>query len=300
LNSKQADDFKGDRKQDHHPIALPLLVDFFVYPDDPKNGLAKSDNLFQIGYMGPLYPAPGHGYYNQGWPWLRVHTTGGIDTQLNEIIVDPKNTFTAIGGWLNNAILGRFNAPPGDDHLHWAQIDVMRKVSTVTYGYVDTLMPGKNDVTGPSGWAPDKNGYPNLAAISANLRPTDFSVVMSPTPEQLPTGTQILVEFRGAETFDKSDTIYAYAIDETATSRGNLLNADYACEQYRYATSGRVLATGLTNYVRDPEMLVNDTKGVAPRFVNWRITFTNNTAVNPARVPYLDYFALVYRVRNPQ
>lgn len=300
MNCKQPDDYLGNNTQDHGPFALPLLVDFLVYPDDPENGLAKGDNLFQIGYIGPIYPNPGHGYYNQGWPWLRVHSTGGLDNQQNQIIVDPRNERLASGGWLNNQILGRFQAPPGDDHIYWAQGDFVRKISVVTYGYVDMLQPGKNEVQGPQGWAGDKAGYPNLAAISTKHRPAEFAILMSPAPEKLPQGTKVLVEYRGSETFDKADTVYAFKADETASSRGNLLNPHFACEQYRYQWSARVLSSGFTNYVKDPDDLINGDTLVAPRYLNVRFTFVNNTNVSPARIPFVDYFALAWRVKDPK
>ena len=301
MNCKQDDDYVGSRPsfiQDHAPSALPLIVDFFVYPDDPDNGLTKGDNLFQIGYVGPPYPAPGHGYYNRGWPWFRVHSTGGIDSQQNEIRIDPKNELNARGGWLNNQILGKFNAPPGDDHIYWAQADFVRKQSVVTYGYIDTLRPRKNEVDGPSGWTPDRNGYPDIATINDKLRPSDFAVILSPAPEDLPVGTKVFFEYRGSDGFDKSGEVYQRKDDETAKSRGNLLNPHYACEQFRYAGSNRVQATGMTNYVKDIDDLLKARNGNAPRFLNWRITFENNPTLG--LTPYVDYHAVWMRYSVPK
>lgn len=299
VNNSQADDFLGTIKEDHHPIALPLLVDFFVFPDDPQNGTAKGANLFQIGYHGPIWPTrvPPHGFYNGPWPRRRAHSTGGIDLQNLETLVDPKNEKVAQGGWLQNAVLGRFNAPPTDDHVHWAQADFVRKISVATFGYVDLLQPGKNAVNGPSGWPKDPVGYPNLLAIGQDLRPAQFSVLMEPRPETLPEGTKVTIEFRGSEGFGKDDTLYLPTATETAKSRGNLLNPNYACEQYRYS-KGRVLARGMTPYFKKIEKLFNNRTGGAPRFLNWRITFVNNVSVTPARVPFVDFLGIVYRVRK--
>ncbi|HHI78456.1 MAG TPA: hypothetical protein ENK02_00575 [Planctomycetes bacterium] len=299
VNNSQVDDFLGSIKEDHHPIALPLLVDFFVYPDDPQNGTAKGANLFQIAYHGPIWPTPipPHGFYNGPWPRRRAHSTGGIDLQNIETLVDPKNEKVAQGGWLQNAVLGRFKAPPTDDHVHWAQADFVRKISVATFGYVDLLQPGKNAVDGPSGWPKDPIGFPNLLAIGQDLRPAQFSVLMEPRPENLPEGTDVILEFRGSEGFDKDDVIYAPDPKETAKSRGNLLNPNYACEQYRYSR-GRVAARGMTPYVKKIEKLFNNRTGGAPRFLNWRITFVNNVNVTPARVPFVDFLGIVYRVRK--
>ncbi len=302
INNRQPDDFLGTKTQDFNPIALPLLVDFFVFPDDAQNGFAKGDNLFQIGYIGPIWPTPlpPHGYYNSQtskliWPWLRVHSTGGIDNQNTEHLVDPVNEKVAQGGWILNTILGRFKAPPGDDHIYWAQADFVRKVSVVTHGYVDLLQPGKNAVLGPNGWPRDPNGFPNLALLGPLTRPVDFAVLLDPPLERLPDGTSIKIEFRGAQSFSKSDTLYVPTATETAASRGNLLNPNYACEQYRYEKSDRVAASGLTPYVKHPKLLIDRT-GKGPRFLNWRFSFYNNTKVTPARVPFIDSFAIVYRV----
>ena len=296
----QLDDYLGAGVQDHSPFALPLLVDWFVYPDDPENSVAKADNLFQIGYIGPLYPANGHGYYNPSFPALRAHTTGGIDPQLNEILVDPKNTFKATGGWLNNALIGRFKAPWQDDHIHHAVGDFVRKLSVVTYGYIDTLQPGRNDVSGPVGWNGDKAGYPNLADVSTLHRPAEWSVLISPAPEDLPVGTKLDVEYRGCDRFDNSSVVWEANDTEVAATRGNLLNPHFACEQYRYQQSNRVSTSGIGNYVKDPDLLMDPKTLVAPRFINWRFTFVNNTAVTPARVPYIDFMAITYRMKPPK
>ncbi len=300
MNCLQTDDYRGDLVQDLSPFALPLLVDLFVAPDDSSNGLAKGDNLFQIGYVGPPYPVPGHGYYNRGWPWLRVHSTGGFDGQQRKFLVDPRNVTTATGGWVNNATLGRFLAPPGDDHVYWGQADFVRRVSVVSFGYIDTLLPGKNEVSGPTGWNADKNGYPNLAAISTKLRAEAFAVVLSPAPERQPLGTSVVVEWRGSEGFDRSGTVYQAKDDETAASRGNLLNPHYVVEQTRYMASGRVTAQGVTKFVEDPDDLLNPKTGLAPRFIAPRLTLVNNIQVAGGRTPFVEKLGIWYKVRKPK
>ncbi|PIE24363.1 MAG: hypothetical protein CSA62_03520 [Planctomycetota bacterium] len=303
-NAKQRDDFDGTQKEDHHPYALPLLVDFRVYPDDSSNGKVKGDNLFQLALVGPIPPAPGHGFYNPGFPWFRVHSTGGRDLQGVLQKVDPLNSTTAKGGWVDNSFLGRFKAPPGDDHLYWAQADFVRKTSVLTFGYRDLLMPAKNDVTGVVGWpgGADRNGLPNFASLDPELRPSEFAIIMRPSPEKLPEGTKVLVEYRGSESFLNDDKIYA-GITPSAGMRakdfGNLLNPNFACEQYRYAGSARVASQGVTAYKNKANKLVSTRTGVAPRFLNWRVTFINNTNVTPALVPYLDTFAVIYRLKKP-
>ncbi|MEZ5989825.1 MAG: hypothetical protein R3F30_12015 [Planctomycetota bacterium] len=299
----QADDFKGTLTQDHNPIALPLLVDIQVWPDDTQNGLATGDNMFMLAGFNAPQPSPEAGFFNNTIPWARVQSSGGFDLKNNEVLVDPGNAKVANGGWLQNNVFGRFQAPAGDGMMYWAQADFVRKLSVVTAGYVDTLTPNKNEMTPITGWSGasyGRTGYPDFSSISSGaLRPSDLTVLTQPSFQDLPGGTSINIEFRGSESFDKDDTVYRPIDKETATNRGNLLSPDFAEEQYRYLVSNRVTSVGLTSYVDKIDKLVSEKKATAPRFLNWRMTFLNNTQVTPARVPYLDFFAVKYRLRAP-
>jgi hypothetical protein len=112
----------------------------------------------------------------------------------------------------------------------------------------------------------------------------------------------VLVEFSGAETFARSDAIYNPVTDDKALTRNNLLNPKYACESFRYnpgqdtGRKVRVLATEQTPYMQDVTKLRNQA-GVAPRFLNWRITMVNNTAVTPAVSPRVESFGIAYRMK---
>jgi hypothetical protein len=280
-------------------------MDFMVYPDDPDNGFASGANLFQIGYFGPPFPAPGHGYYNGGYMRMRVHTSGGIDNLNQPVLIDPKNTTTAQGGWIADPLLGVFKTPTGDDHIYWAQADFARKVSVVTFGYIDTLRPNRHDLGQLSSSWPGKgnaDGIPNLNAVSVNLRPAEFDILIDPPPAGQVPGTQVVVEFSGAETFARSDAIYDPSADDKALTRANLLNPKYACEAFRYnpgqgtGRRDRVQASGLTPYLQDITKL-RDSSGVAPRFINWRISMVNNTNVSPAVSPRIESFGIAYRMK---
>lgn len=282
-NARQDDDYKGDRRQDLAPFALPLLVDLSIHPDDVANGKCIADNLFQVGVIGLGLNA-------------RVHSTGGIDGQLQEILVDPTNERQARGGWIGgagNSVL----VPPGDSVVYWAQADFVRRVSVVTSGYFDTLLPGRNEVQGPAGWTPTPKGFPDLEKLGAEYGAHEFAVLVDPAPEDLPLGTELVIEYRGAERFDRAADPYSFEDNETAASRNNLLNPHYACEQYRYLASGRVDARGVTTYVQDIDDLVDTARGVAPRYLNYRLTFVNNTTVTPIRTPYVSSLAILWRVR---
>lgn len=334
-------DFRGTRRRDLDPIAMPLLVDFMMFPDDARNGISSGTNGFQIAMVGPPsnFPAgnPG-GYYNSvpvgcagrnPWPWTRIHTTGGLDPNTGQnILVDPANSATALGGWIKDAglgdpIQGLFLAPPGDGHLYWAQADFVRKVSTATFGFFDSLKPNQHALPASlsSTWPTwiigltNQAGFPNAEPLQGGaLRIRDLVTQMDPPISMQPAGTSVVLEIRGADTFT-NPTIY----DRNLTAgtpplntgdrfdmRGNLLNCNYACEAYRYAQPNagpnndlpRIEAHGLTKYVTEDRLneLRNPASGLLPRYLNIRLVMNNNVGVTPAISPSLRSLALVYRL----
>lgn len=332
-------DFKGDQFHDHDPIALPLLVDFKMFPDGPANGLAAASNQFQVAMLGP--PSNGipanSGYYDTRgsgcgtrppWPSTRVHSSGGEDLITGApILVDPANTLVAVGGILKDAGLGNptralFQAPPRDGMMNWARADFVRKVSTMTFGFIDTLQPNRADfVIDPTGTptVQSTTGFPDLAAVNPNLRITDLITQLDPPQGRQPAGTSVVLEMRGADSFDNQGVLYnpSYAQagqtpDDTFDGRGNLLNANYACEAYRYSQPNhspglagprdtpRVVATGMTRYVTENQLplIRNTATGLLPRFMNMRLTMTNNVSVTPALSPSLRSMSVIYRMSS--
>lgn len=329
-------DFRGNRRLDHDPIALPLLVDFKVFPETPSNGgIANGSNSFQMALLGPPsygFPALAGGYYDRvgagcqqrlPWPSVRTQASGGEDLISGaQILVDPATQLNAQQSILKDAGLGNtaralFTAPARDGMLSWSRADFVRKVSTMTFGFIDTLQPQRalfaNDLTGtPSVTA--STGFPDAAAISTSFRIVDMVTQLDPPQSRQPAGTSVVLELRGAETFANSGVLYnpsftlaGQTANDTFDGRGNLLNANYACEAYRYAqpNSGtdnntpRVAATGLTRYVTDDQInLIRDPASqLLPRFLNCRLTMTNNVDVNPPLSPSLRSMSVVYRVQ---
>ncbi|GAB4157651.1 MAG: hypothetical protein Fur0037_25510 [Planctomycetota bacterium] len=326
-------DFIGDRNRDHDPIALPLLVDFKVFPDDARNGLALGNNAFQVAMIGdPSNFLLGYagGYYNQGssigcpardpWVLIRTHSTGGMDPVTQQpIYVDPANEAIARGGFLKDAGLGDpqqgiFLAPPGDSHLHWAQADFVRKISSVTFGFFDSLQSNKQDIgaVAGAGWSGlgNGNGFPDFTSIP-EIGIKDMAAQMDPPVNRQPAGTGVVLEFRGAKTFENA-TLYDQLVPngDQVRRRGNLLNPNYACEAYRYSTpnSGssydqpRIAATGLTPYVTEDRLslLRDPVTGLLPRYINLRLIMTNNTNVTPAVSPSLRSLTVVFRMDVPR
>jgi hypothetical protein len=328
-------DFAGEVQRDHDPIALPLLVDFKMFPDDAANGFANGNNGFQVATLGPPtggFPAFPGGYYDSvpagcaarpAWPRTRVHASGGWDL-LNttvQVTVDPANTLSAAASVVKDAGLGAatnalFTAPPGDGMLNWARADFVRKVSTATLGFFDTLQPQRAEMVDGAGNVTPEAGFPNLLAIGTALRISDLVVQTDPPQARQPAGTSVVVEMRGADTFANSDVLYTPPVPpavEAFNTRGNLLNPNYACEAYRYSqpvVAGqpvfglvtdvpRVAATGLTKYVTEDQIaqIRNQATGLLPRYLNLRVVMTNNVDVTPALSPSLRSMSVVYRVQ---
>lgn len=263
-------DFHGFRQRDHSPIALPMLLDFSVYPEGPSNGgYALGSNQFHIAVVGECNAA----YYNQTamctgvmFPETRIHQSGGIDLiSGNDIYVNPDTASVATGSTINDVILGQVPVSGLDDHLHWAQADFVRRVSMVTYGFFDTLRPNSHDFQNPRSPLPAEvvwsgrawpNGVPDLSSHGTGVE--DLVTLMDPPLSSQPIGTRVVIEWRGADGFDNDDTIFSQTDDTNETlawsnldlvkNRGNLLNPFYACEAYRYAMQNEMTDQGLEPY----------------------------------------------------
>ncbi|HEB52939.1 MAG TPA: hypothetical protein ENI87_06765 [bacterium] len=328
-------DFVGTNQRDHDPIALPLLVDIKVFPDDPANVLAQGVNAFQMALLGsPTNFAAGNpgGYYDAipsgcgglypAWSRLRVQASGGWDLISGaEILLDPANALTAnqqniikdaaaglLGG---STVTALFSTGPGDGMLYWARADFVRKVSTVTFGFFDTLQPQRAEIVDQNQSVIAENGFPDWLTVNPLLRMTDVVVQVDPPQTRQPAGTGVVVELRGCETFTNSSRLYNPVFGSTADdafdTRGNLLNANYACEAYRYSTANvaaapRIAASGLTRYVTEDQLseIRDPATGLLPRFLNPRLVMTNNVDVSPALSPSLRSMSIVYRLAPGQ
>jgi hypothetical protein len=288
---------------------------------------------FNAGNPGGYYNMVGVGCPNRDpWPLTRIHTTGGIDPNTNQdIFVDPATQFQALGGWIKDAgaivilglgvagsgPLGIFRAPPGDGMINWAQADFVRRVSTMTFGFVDTLQPNRRQTSATQ----SEGGFPDFLdpAVTAqfgDLGILEFSTLLDPPRTRQPAGTSVVLEVRGAATFVNSSALYNPGANDTVpappasptTGRGNLLNPNYACEAYRYArpNSGsggdtpRVPATGLTRYVTEDRLaeIREPATGLLPRFMNLRLVMTNNIDVSPALSPSLRSMSVIYLMQR--
>ena len=176
----------------------------------------------------------------EGPTGVRVHDAGGFDLVTgNPILGDPANVLTAnpvnivkdtaaglLGGSLET---GFIQAPPGDGMLYWARADFVRRVSTVTFGFFDTLQPQRAELVDPNQQPIPVAGYPDWAAVNPNLRMSDVLVQIDPPQTRQPAGTGVVVELRGCETFENSEVLYNPTFGsnpDDSLARGNLLNVN--------------------------------------------------------------------------
>ncbi len=291
--------------------------------------------------MGPCVPAPGHGYYGvaANWGRFRAHVSGGPDPITGkDILINPSVEPRSRPSWVKDILLGSgtsfafLTVDQGrDDHLHWAQADFVRRVSELTFGFWDTLQPNRHDFRHAqypltTTW-PGKDiaeGVPDLTAVSSKpVGIEDFTAIMDPPLSRQPAGTSLVVEYRGAKSFDNDDKLFVLQDDAGYThvnivqQRGNLLSPGYAEEAYRFAMENRfgtayasfgvspmpaagprVKATGLTPYVSEDDLdnLRDVATGLLPRFMNFRFVMSNNLAADPPLQPFLNSFQVAYRV----
>lgn len=351
---EDAGDFRGGIAQDHDPIALPLLMDFEVFPDDTLS-VGTGANIFQIGYVGPSFadpPPTANGYYNLGpvvvstgvpvqctqinWPFFRVYSFGGPDLNNpgNFIPVIPDQTAVANGGVVIDRGLGAIFDPvdgraqtgPGDSHIHWAQIDLVRRVSMVTFGFFDTETPNEHALASdPNFTAPlaGSEGFPDLTGLGNGI--TSMLAITDPPILAQPGGTNVTIEFRGADSIPNDD-LWDPSTNNEFDTRNNLANPNFACEAFRYSKGDiavdpnptptndpgfaaapfeprfnfpqqRPVAAGLTPYVvdRDLDTIRAPVTNFLPRFFNIRVVLENNINATPATSPALRSLGIIYR-----
>ncbi len=140
-------------------IGLPLLMEFRCYPDDQAVGL----NGFQIALVLNTSPRPE----------FRAFSTGGVDSSNTVQKVDPDNDPVASGGYNPGSTPPGLPTPPRDNSFYFGQVDFIVRVSVV-----HTIWFDSGSTTGLVDWQPP---------------------AVEPRPSSQPTGTQIVLAFRGAD-----------------------------------------------------------------------------------------------------
>ncbi|MCB9882234.1 MAG: hypothetical protein H6832_16810 [Planctomycetes bacterium] len=278
-------------------IALPLLVDFYVYPDDP---LVPKDNPWKAtGFNGWQISLTVQSGAQPNW---RVYSAGGLNG-TTEMKVDPSAETQANGGW--NPQTGA-RTSWGDNSCYWACVDFLKRQSVMTFGFIDLTDPHsatKNKLNdsrlGPFTWADDS--LPK------------FETWFDPPLSTIPGGTKLIPEFRGADKFLVGNTTLTPGPhDPLIAGNAHIRTGNSAARGW----SNWMHTERLTTYVSDPNELLDPDflatfratgpgqsvlKGMTPqtmKLVNWRFTFVNNVEVNPTTTPSLDSFALTYRIEK--
>ena len=275
--------FRGSTPNTLPVIALPLLADFFIWPDDPAvNGKTNGANGWQIAIAIQSAPTPnfrvysGGGYRPPGYPNPPLKPGG------QPVYIDPDNQTTAQGGFVPAT---GASTPPGDNSVYWIRVDFLKRISVLTTGFVKIHGPNE---------APKSAKYddPRLGDFPAEARPQVFDLVFEPPLPQLPQGTRIVPQFRAAQS------------EGQGSLAGNMLNPLAAWEAHIFSTS-ELYFLGASDYLESPNDLLDprklrDTQGnpmdpTKVNYFNWRLIFENNVEVEPPVVPVLDSMGIVYR-----
>lgn len=189
-------------------VALPLLADFWTYCDSselPAGGgyVALGTNGWQTSVALLSSPSPNFRVLSAGRP-----AVGGSPSVCRGP-GDPSWT-TAQGGFGGTA-----PTPSGDNTFYWIMMDVVKRQSVITNGFIDLNNPHRV----PEGFADPRLGPFYLAGgastVPNNVLPR-FSFQFDPPLSQLPAGTALVPQFRGASVVD-SNPWYWNAWMNTAT-----------------------------------------------------------------------------------
>lgn len=177
-------------------IALPLLADFWTFcdrPDLPVGGgyVASGLNGWQVSVTVQSDPNPG----------FRAFSAGRAATSTNPALCrSPSDSSwtTAQGGFVGQTTQA---TPPTDNSLYWIMMDVVKRQSVITSGFVDLHNPHRV----PAGFADPRlgpffltGGVPNLPT---NVLPS-FAYEFDPPPSRFPAGTAVVPQFRAAGAVD--------------------------------------------------------------------------------------------------
>ena len=167
-------------------------------------------------------------------PNFRAFSTGGVDQSGTVVIKNPDLELTPSGGYNPNSI------PPGaptvhnaDNSFYVGQLDFVTRVSRVHTIWIDTLL-GQPDFRSP---------------------------VVEPRPSEQPAGTELVIEYRGAE------NIYGYTEDQPFD----------ASDLDPYGEPWDLVNGGSVTFVHDDPTWKSDVDDVdGGRFLQMRFSFLSN------------------------
>ncbi len=304
------------------PIALPLLADFQMYPDEAnqpvgRGYIASGANGWQVALA----------ITSSSIPNFRVYSAGGVANGQTRIVAPGSQAWSLASGGINPS--NGQATPSGDNTFYWAQYDFLKRQTVVTAGFVDILNPNRVDPAFP---IQDPRLGPFYPAGAANVLPLGtvprFQTLFEPALSTLPGGTEIIPQYRGASIVDPRPWV-AIDCNFLFWRNRNQVKPDHLnfpldprkagdagmrkySDQFNVNNVARNFWTypyneHVTDYVDDPNRLTDAAflagyAGPADsfrpnelRYMNWRFIMKNNVDASPPVSPSLESFATVYR-----
>ncbi|HEX6811881.1 MAG TPA: hypothetical protein VF384_09695 [Planctomycetota bacterium] len=177
-------------------IALPLIADFWTYCDSsqlPLGGgyVALGTNGWQVAITVQSSSQPNFRVLSAG----RAAIGGGFPVCRSPS--DPQWN-TASGGFIGQSTA---TTPPGDNTFYWIMLDVLKRQSVITNGFLDINNPHRV----PEGFGDPRLGpfylQGGTSTVPANVLPR-FDYEFDPPLANLPPGTSVVAQFRGASIVD--------------------------------------------------------------------------------------------------
>ncbi|MEE2887945.1 MAG: hypothetical protein VX951_11010, partial [Planctomycetota bacterium] len=286
-------------------LALPLLADFWTYPDSPDKPVG---NPFRAGGVnGWQVSIP---VTSSSTPNFRVYSAGKGGS--SPVLCDPTSPRwqTARGGFQP----GGATTIPSDNTLYWVMADFLKRTAVVTGGFVEIADPHR---------MPRVQGTdPRLGPFDVTDRLPTFTYDFEPPLSSLPAGTGIITEFSGASKLNRENKYWP-------SVQTNVNNVDYfpldplkgGDSHIRHWDTRNIQGKGIrrrwwtymynesvTPYTEDPNDLTDPgfTNSVAgpyetfdPEHVlyfNWRFIMKNNADSTPPVSPKIESFAVTYRL----
>lgn len=178
-------------------VALPLLADFWTYCD--RSDLPLGNGYIAFGTNGWQVAVT---VQSQADPFFRVLSAGRAPIGTSAAICrapGDSQWVTPSGGFVTVPVPGA--GPAGDNTFYWIMIDVLKRQSVITSGFVDLNNPHRV----PEGFADPRLG-PFYLQAGQSTRPADvsplFAYEFDPPLQNLPAGTSVVPQFRAASSLD--------------------------------------------------------------------------------------------------
>jgi len=286
-------------------IALPLLADFWTYPDSPDEPV---NNPFRAGGInGWQISLP---VTSSASPFFRNYSAGKGGS--SPFLLDPTHAKwnRGVGGFAPGG-----TATPGQDNtVYWVMADFLKRTAVVTAGFVDIANPHRM----PAGSDPRLGPFDRAGKV-----PT-YTYDFEPSLSQLPPGTTVLAEFRGGSKLTRPNNwwpkVGANKLDTTCFPLDPLKAGDAHIRHWDNRNiQGSVIRKRwwsflyndtVTSYTEDPNNLAdsawtNSHTGPYDTFdaedvdyFNWRFIIKNNVDVAPPVSPKIESFSVAYRLTN--